>query len=288
MPEKAGATLQTAQGIEARLKAAVVPRIMSQIVQKPGDRQGQPEPAPTVASPTPAPSSGASVPAPEAIPAPPAPPPVQVSDPRIDDLLAKVEAQNAELRALRDRKVEFPKLNLPSKEQLDAMPQGEALSLLAQTLDGHMRAAVESVDRQIGAFATERLAPLQDNLNAVRKREAEGLLKGKFPRLDLEKYRPKFEEALRKHRTLDFESAIRLVADPADLMPADSPTTPVSAPGVHVETGLPARTASTPAPAPKVLSVGELMAQSREARQKGDPFLANKLQEQAIKVKVGL
>lgn len=278
MAQSAGTALNTPQAIEARLRADVVPHLLNP-EPKPGSGTAQAEPAPTAAPPAPAPSS------PAAPPAPPAPAPAPAQDP---ELLARIAQLEAENKASKSRKLDLPKLNLPSREQLDAMPQGEALTLLASALDGRTTAALEAVNQQLQSFNEDRLVPIQENLNAVRKKEAEGLLASKFPRLDLEKYRPRFEAVLKKHRGLDFEEAIRLVADPADLMPAEAPKIPASASAAHVDSGLPARTASTPAPKEPELSSTELMAKAHEARRSGDPFLANRLQEQAIKVKLGL
>jgi len=289
MPETAGTTLQTPQGIEARLKADVIPGLIPKAQAKPGSGVGQSEPAPAQAAPPPVTPPAAAPVTPPAPPAPPPPPAVAAPDPQVAELLQRLERVEAENRNLRNRKIEVPEIKLPAtKEQLDAMPQGEAIALMAQALGGHMRAAVEAVNQGLTSFEAEKLDPLRDNLNAVRKRDAETSLKGKFPRLDLEKYRPKFEDVLRRHRTLNFEEAIRMVADPADLMPADAPMTPAAASVAHVETGLPARTASIPAATPKPPSASELMAQAAEARRSGNPHLANKLQEQALKVKLDL
>jgi len=275
MAESAGTALNTPQAIEARLRADVVPHLLTP-GSKPGSGSARPEPAPAAVPPAPAQSSQAT---------PPAPAPVPAQDP---DLLARIAQLEAENKANKSRKLDLPRLNLPSKENLDAMPQGEALTLIAQALDGRTTAALEAVNQQLQSFNEDRLVPIQENLNAVRRKEAEVVLAGKFPRLDIEKYRPRFEAILKKHRGLDFEEAIRLVADPADLMPGEAPTIPASASAAHVDSGLPARTASTPAPKPPQLSSAELMAKAHEARRNGDPFLANRLQEQAIKVKLNL
>ena len=279
MPQIAGAALTTPQAIEARLRADVVPHLLNPDL-KPGSGSARTEPAPAAVPPAPAQPSQ-TPPAPAVPPAPPAP----VQDP---DLLARIAQLEAENKTAKARRLDLPRLNIPSKENLDAMPQGEALTLIAQALDGRTTAALEAVNQQLQSFNEDRLVPIQENLNAVRRKEAETSLTAKFPRLDIEKYRPCFEAILKKHRGLDFEEAIRLVADPADLMPGEAPMIPAGASAAHVDSGLPARTASTPTPKPTQLSAAELLAKAHEARRSGDPFLANRLQEQAIKVKLEL
>jgi hypothetical protein len=197
---------------------------------------------------------------------------------QMKDLQAANDRLSAEVQNLRTAPVPTMNIKLPSKEQLDAMPQSEALALLAGELTGQMTAALQSqrgpLEQQIGV--------LQHNLNAVRKVEAENALKARFPRLDLEKVRPAFEAKLVANRSLSFEDAVRLVAEPADLLPAESkPTTP--APSVHIETGLPTGSAASAAPATKEPTDAEIIAQATAALRGGDTYKHKTLMAEAVK-----
>ncbi len=276
-----------------QLKARLSAQVAAQNPAEPVADAGKPAHGAPNAAPPPSQPAAAVVPppapaAPAAPATPPAPPAVDVAalQARLNELQASNESLNAQVQALRAAPPVPVEIKLPPKEQLDAMPQSELAEFIARQVSGHTMAAVQS---QMAALKSQAIDPLAANLNAVRKAEAEKALKGLFPRLDLEKYRPAFEAKLTQNRSLTFEDAIRLVADPADLMPGDPAMTsaPQAGAGVHMETGVPSRTAATPAPAQKEPTEAELISAANEARLRGDTYSQRKLMERATKLRLG-
>ena len=270
-----------AEALKARLNAqAAAPDSVEPVA-------GTGKPAPSAPNAAPPPSQP-PVPAAQAVPAAPVAPAPDVAalQRQLADLSASNQALNAQLQAMKVQPPPPIQIQLPPKEQLDAMPQSELAALLAQQIAGHTMAAVQS---RVDTLERQQIAPLAANLNDVRKVEAEKALRGRFPRLDMEKYRPAFEAKLVQNRSLSFEDAIRLVADPADLMPADPAMTSAQGvgPAVHMENGVPSRTAAIPVSANKEPTRAELIASANEARVRGDTFMHRELMKQATKVAMG-
>lgn len=271
--------------IKERLTAQMAPASPSQA--EPAAPAGNPAPG-RAAQPAPPP-----LPSPPAAPAPvpavpsaiPAPPPVDVAalQARLDALQADNQALKADLEAIRTIRSAPVNITLPPKEQLDAMTQGELAEVLAKSIAGHTMAQVEG---RMGTLERERIEPLQRNLNATRKVEAESVLRARFPRLDLEKVRPAFEAKLAANRSLSFEDAVRLVADPADLMPGEPARTPASGPVVPIDTGLPVRAAAVPAPANAGPTDAELLQQANTARIAGNSYEHRRLMQELAKRRI--
>ena len=246
-----------------------------------------PPPIQQPAAAVPSPSQTVAAPVAPTVPAQPVVT-VETLQAELGRLQASNEALNAQVMALRTQPPPMPvQIALPPKEILDAMPQSELAALLVQHQQqtaGHTMAAAQSM---VGALEQQRIAPLAANLNAVRKVEAEKALRSRFPRLDMEKYRPAFEAKLIQNRSLSFEDAIRLVADPADLMPGDPAPTSVTGHAVHMESGVPVRASAQPAPASKGPSREQLIASAEEARRRGDTFEHGRLMKQATALALG-
>ena len=278
--------------VAEQLKARLNAQAAAQAPAESGLEAGKPAPGSQQAPPPIQQPAAVAITPPAAAPAAPAAPPAQ---PAVDvaalqrqlaDLQASNQALASQVQTLRTAPPQPVEIKLPPKEQLDAMPQSELAEYIARQVAGHTMAAVQS---QLSALEQQQIAPLTANLNAVRQADAERALRGRFPRLDLEKYRPAFEAKLAGNRSLSFEDAIRLVADPADLMPGDPAMTsaqPVGA-GVHMETGVPSRTAASSAPASKEPSEAELVALASQARERGDTFNHRRYMQMATKVRLG-
>lgn len=222
-------------------------------------------------------------PAPSPAPAPAATP---AEDPRLEGLLAQVELQRQDNDALRGQIGEMQSilqetqrvkteasLQLPKEEELDGIPRVEAIRKVAEVIVKQQLGEVEGILR--------RMAP---DLVKAKHFVEESELRTQYPGLNLEKYRPRLNQIRMQRPGLPAEEAIRLIADPRDLLPQE--TTPLPQDGFHVGAGRGAapaasRPAGTSQPAADLEA--DLQAGLVRARQAGDRNLADVYLQKLVK-----
>jgi hypothetical protein len=231
---------------------------------------GEPAPAAPAPAPEPAPSP-TPAPSPEAPPVPTAPPAVDqklleaeralaLARAQIDQQRAEIEERRLEEQVRKNRKIELP------KEELWEEDPAKARRMLTE----HTKEALVQLEVDLRKEFNASLVRMGADVVELRQTSSEQQVLKAFPHLQLEKYRPAWEAKMAE-KDLTAVEAMRLVADPADLMPQAAPsTTPGQSPVAHMEGGRPTRSPTMPAPStPKPTDEQRLRAAS-ELADKGD------------------
>ena len=127
-------------------------------------------------------------------------------------------------------KQEDQKLQLPTDEELEDLPRGEAIRKMAEAI------ADAKIAEQNRMFMPA-MHQLVGDFVALKNESEERQVKEVFPNLDIEKYRVQLDQKRIDYPKATTNELLRLIANPVDLMPAAQPTT--SNEGVHMERGLP-------------------------------------------------
>jgi len=195
-----------------------------------------------------------------------------------NQIAARSQSLEGELAQLRENR-EDQSLQLPSDDELQDMPRGEAIRRVAEGIAAKQMRELEkkftpAFQRLAGDFVGLRTTVEEDNL---RKR---------FPKLDLEKYRLQLDEKRLAFPQATLGELVQLVADPVDLMQLASDTTQTTQEDVHMETGAGASTGGGTAGGQTggpQLSEGDLQQGLLNARQAGNKMLADRYLMEIIK-----
>jgi len=130
-------------------------------------------------------------------------------------------------------KQEEQRLQLPTDEELEDLPRGEAIRKMAEAI------ADTKIAEQNRMFMPA-MHQLVGDFVALKNESEERQVKEVFPNLNIEKYRVQLDQKRIDYPKATTNELLRLIADPVDLMPTAQSTTPNE--GVHMETGLPTGT----------------------------------------------
>lgn len=251
-------------------------------------------------------ASAGQVPAAQSV-APPAPAPEAVPqagqpqvDPAIQATLDQEKAARAEAERERAQLVEQNKqlqermatleaqaqqqMQLPSTQDLDGMPQGEAITKGMGAMKAYLDSAVRSLASQVNRDAIEPVREGLAKLTLGQKLE-EARAFGS-PNL-VNKYKGDLEANAARYPDLSGTQLLKMVASPGELSSQAAPTTPApEAPAAAYMEGGHSAHASQPSPAQQQAqqpTSKEKLAQVQELRQQGRDADANALRREVIK-----
>lgn len=239
-----------------------------------------PEPEPQL-EPTPPEPTPESAPSPEPAPAAIPPAPSMGFDreavARQNVLLQQqLDQMQPELEAHRQLERERKNLavEMPSKEEFAEDP--------AQATERVLRNMTEVVARR-NAGIEDSLRRMGADVWNASKGTAEAEVSRKYPGLNMEKYRPAFERAMAQNPALSPVQAMKVVAEPADLIPQTTaaPKTPRPVASAAPKPGRPARAGAPLHKQPKAPTVADLMRQRQEAITAGDHYRGQQLMRAA-------
>jgi hypothetical protein len=246
-------------------------RIQNQNAASPGAASG----AQSVAPPTSAPEADVQ---------PPPAPPIQ-ADPSIQAALdaekaarEKAEREFAELRrqnqdlqaqmtALETKAQE--QMQLPSKDELDGMTQGEALLAMQGAMTAQLDAKVRGLASEMNAKA---IAPVREGLAKLTLTQKLDEAKGIGGENLVNKYRSALEAKARQYPDMSGADILKLVASPQELSSPQTPTTPApESPAAAYMEGGPSAHASQPSPGNQTpqVTVADKLTEAQTARNEG-------------------
>jgi len=227
-------------------------------------------------------------PPPVSEPAPAAPPvpavdPAQVESTQRENALlrAKLDQLQPEVEDYRRLEQERGALNvqLPTAEELAENP--------AKAMERYHRDMTEATARRFAALQGS-VQKIGQDVWGVAKSSAEAEVLRRYPGVDMEKYRPSFERTMARNPDLNAVEAIKVVADPADLI-AKKETAPmtqkprsaaVPRSGRAVRTGASTRKSKEP-------TSQDYLAAAETARQAGDERGRKTAMSAAIEARLG-
>ena len=227
------------------------------------------------ASPVPSAASQGSSPAPGQVAL------FQLTEAEVNELRSAA-AQNTELRtqvsaltqevgglmsALEERgkREDEARAKIPTDEQLDDMPRSEAIRVVAGSL---VQQEVNRLIRGLGVMATDLLE--------VKQGQEEADIRRAYPNVNIEKYRPQIQQLKLAMPRLSTLHALKILADPRELVPSIPDTTPASS-AAPVDSGMGGSSAPLrPAPSPNEVTEADLQRGLVQAQKSGDTRLAER------------
>ena len=189
---------------------------------------------------------------------------------QLDQIQPELQAHRQLDRERRNLAVE-----MPSKEEFAEDP--------AQATERALRNMTEAVARR-NAGIEDSLRRMGVDVWNASKGTAEAEVSRAYPGLDMEKYRPAFERTLAQNPALTPAQAIKVVAEPADLI-SQATTAPKTPRPVAAAAPKPGRSARAGVPLtkqPKAPTSEDLLQQRQTAIAAGDTYGAANLMRQAV------